>query len=81
MENFGFQYQLDTQYRREAKAQARKTRCRSALKVINGQPGLFRTTLTRLGKTLSTVGNSLQKHYGRHEVQPLAKQTRWPDAA
>ena len=81
MQDSWLQYQLDKHYRQESQIKAKKARCCRALRTINGKPGLYRTTLTRFGKALSTVGNSLQKRYSRRSEPPVPQQTYWPDAA
>ena len=81
MQDSWLQMQLDKHYRKETQLKARKARCCRALRAINGTPGLYGTTLTQIGKAFSTVGNSLQKRYGRRSEPPVPQQTYWPDAA
>ena len=81
MQDTWLQYQLDRHYRKETEVRARKARCCRALQAINGQPGLYRATWTRIGRALSTLGYRLQERYDRREAQPVPRQTYWPDAA
>lgn len=75
------QIHLARYYRKETEAKAKKARCVRAMKAINGHPGLYGSTLTRIGKALSTMGNSLQKRYGRREGRPVPQAPYWPDVA
>lgn len=81
MQDLGMQYQLDRHYRNETEAQAKKVRCGRAMAALEGQPGLYGTTLTQIGRALSTMGNRLQERYGRRAGQPVSAAPYWPDVA
>lgn len=74
-----FQEQLDRLHREGMMRKAEEARRTKDLLNANGKPEVYAQMLARVGKALSSMGDTLQDRYGKLDKQPVPLESFWAD--